>query len=350
LSSLKNSYKYTLQLIADILSFKNSIDSLKQKMVSDLVDWEQFVFIASDYLVLTTCYCRLKEKNLLEFIPQDLKLYLEEITTINRNRNNTLLIEIRAISEILNANNINHVFLKGSAFLVKNYYKDLGERMLGDIDVLVDETQIDTSYQLLLDYQYTGTKQGISAKYFDHKHLPRLQSDLNLAAVEVHKKVLLNSYKGILDAKTILNHKECVHGIYVPSDNHLLYHTILNFQANDCGYRYSRISFKSIYDLLVLNNEHDFKMDDTFKPAYFKNYFSIANIFFNDFNTFKSKPFINYLFLLKLKYPRFKNLIDTILEKLQFFKTLLTSRIWFFINNRSYRNDLFKSYKKKLGL
>lgn len=350
MSSKKNSYKYTLQLIADILSFENSIETLQKKMTSNLIDWEQFVFIASDYLVLTTCYCRLKEKKLIKHIPEDLELYLEEITSINRNRNKTLLVEIQAISEILNANKINHVFLKGSALLVKNSFTDFGERMLGDIDILVDETQIETSYQLLLSYQYTATTQGISAKYFDHKHLPRLQSDLNLAAVEIHRKILLNSYKGILDPRSILNDKECVQEINVPSERHLLYHTILNFQANDYGYRYSRISFKSIYDLIILNKEHNFKIDDTFKPAYFQNYFSIGKIFFNDLNTFKTKTLINYLFLLKLKHPRLKKIIDYTQDKIQFLKTILTSRIWFFIKNKNYRNDIFKSYKKKLGL
>ena len=116
MSSQKNSYKFTLQVIANILSFENSVDALKQKMTSHSIDWEQFVFIASDYLVLTTCYCRLKQKNLVDFIPEDLALYLEEITTINRNRNLTLLKEIECIATLFNDHKINYVFLKGAAF------------------------------------------------------------------------------------------------------------------------------------------------------------------------------------------------------------------------------------------
>ncbi|WP_431133981.1 nucleotidyltransferase family protein [Psychroserpens mesophilus] len=346
MSSQKNSYKYTLQLIADILSFENSINTLQEKLVSNYIDWEQFVFIASDYLVLTTCYCRLKEKKLLKYIPEDLELYLEEITTINKNRNKTLLTEITAISEILKTNQIPHVFLKGSAFLIKNLYQDLGERMIGDIDILVNESQMKKSYQLLIDYQYTGTSQGLSAKYFDHKHLPRLKSDAKLAAVEVHKKVLLKSYKGILDTETIINHKECVHNIFVPSNKHLLYHTILNFQANDSGYKYCRISFKSIYDLLILKGKTNLNFDKTFEPTYFKNYFSIAKIFFNDFNSFKTKPLTNRVFLLKLKFPLLRKFIDYLLSKIEFIKVIITSRIWFFITNKDYRTDLFKRIKE----
>jgi len=346
LSSQKNSYKYTLQLIADILSFENSIEALEQKMTSNSIDWEQFVFIASDYLVLTTCYCKLKQKNLLNHIPDELEMYLEEITAINRNRNNTLLKEIRNIANILKSNEIDYVFLKGSAYLVKNYYEDIGERMLGDIDILVDETQIEASYQLLIDDNYIGTTQGISAKYFNHKHLPRLQHNTNLAAVEVHKKVLLKPYKGLLDAKDILDNKELVQGIYVASNKHLLYHSILNFQANDSGYTFSRISLKSIYDLLIIRKKYDYNIDDKFKSVYFRNYFSIAKIFFTDFNTFKSNVFINTMFLLKLKHTFLRKTIDFIFIKIQFIKTVLTSRIWFFFNNKNYRKDILKYYSK----
>ncbi|MFK7783325.1 nucleotidyltransferase family protein [Psychroserpens sp.] len=318
-------------------------------MISKEIDWEQFVYVASDYLVLTTCYCRLKQKELLKHLPEDLELYLGEITNINKNRNRTLLKEIRAISDIFTNNKINHVFLKGSALLVKNHYQDLGERMLGDIDVLVDEVQLKDAYQLLLDYEYTGTAQGIGARYFNHKHLPRLQSKSNLAAVEVHKKVLLNSYKGILDTEIVLQDKECIEGIYVPSNKHLIYHSILNFQANDSGFVYSRISFKSIYDLITLKKTYDFNFDNTFKPAYFKNYFSIAKIFFNDLHNFKSKPLLNYLFILKLKYPTLRKIVDYFLEKIQFLKLVLTSRIWLFFKNKNYRSELFKDYKRILG-
>ncbi|WCO01154.1 nucleotidyltransferase family protein [Psychroserpens ponticola] len=345
MSFTKNSYKNTLQLIADILSYENSIETLKQDMISNTINWEQFVYIASDYLVLTTCYCRLKDKNLLQYLPEELVMYLDEITTINRNRNNTLLNEIKSIADILNTNKIDFVFLKGSAFLIKNLYQDVGERMLGDIDILVDEDQIDHTYQLLLKNDYTGTDQGISAKYFDNKHLPRLQSKLKLAAVEVHRKVVIKSYNGVLDVKDILEKKESVQNIYVPSKKHLVYHTILNFQANDSGYIYSRISYKSIYDLLILKKAYNFSFDKTFNPSYFKNYFSIAKIFFNDFSNFKSKTLINYIFLQKLKHPFLRKFIDSFLSKFQFIKTVITTRIGFFIKNRNYRRDIINKYK-----
>jgi hypothetical protein len=344
LSSKKNSYQYTLQFIADLLSFENSIESLHKKMISNTIDWEQFVFVASDYLVLTTCYCRMRQKDLLKYIPNDLELYLEEITSINRNRNITLLKEITRLANILNDHNISYAFLKGSAFLINNYYDDIGERMLGDIDILVDENHIEKAYKLLLENNYRGTEQGISAKYFDHKHLPKLQSDIHLAAVELHKKVTEKSYYDLLDSDTILENKVIKNGMYIPCKKHLVLQTILNFQANDSGYLYSRISLKSIYDLLILKNIygelHEF--NDQFKLPYFKNYFSIAKIFFDDFSSFSSNLVVNNLFLLKLKHRSFRTFIDYLIGQFTFFKLLLTTRIWMFLRNKNYRRDLLK--------
>lgn len=350
MSSQKNSYQYTLQIIADILSYENSVTALKQKMTSNAIDWEQFVYVSSNYLVLTTCYCRLKEKNLLSLLPEDLIQYLQELTAINRNRNNSIKEEINEIASILNENQIDYVFLKGSAFLIKDYYQDFGERMLGDIDILVDENQINDCYQLLIKHNYKGTEQGLSARHFDFKHLPRLQNDKKLAAVEVHKKVLLKSYKGILNPEAILKQKQCIGNVFVPSEDHLVYHTILNFQANDSGYLHSRISFKSIHDLLILKQLKIFKKASVFKPSYFKHYFSIINIFFEDFKNFPSNNFINSMFLLKLKHPKLRKFIDAFLSKFQFIKVVVTSRIWAFITNKSYRKEVFEEKRRILGL
>lgn len=348
--SKQHIYIKTLELIADILSFEKSNIELQQKLKSNVIDWEQFVIVASDFLVLTTCYCRLKEKQLLQFIPEDLSAYLLEITSINRNRNNTLLNEIAHISNVLNTHNINHVFLKGSAFLLKNLYKDLGERMLGDIDILVEEKQLNLTYDLLIDNGYKGTERGITSKYFDYKHLPRLQSDTYLAAVEVHKKVTIKSFHGILSPLDILEKKQIAKGIHVPSNDHLLFHTILNFQANDLGHTYNKISLKSIYDVLILKNTYDLDFESIKKLPYFKSYFSIAKIWFDDFRNFKSDMITNKLFILKLKHPLLRRFIDKIIHIAIYVKVIITSRVLFFIKNKNYRKDIFKDYKRILGL
>ena len=150
-----NSYKVILQLIAEILSFQPNETELKLLLHPTQTDWEAVVKIASKHLVLTTVYCRLKQKKLLALLPEDLRIYLKELTTINRNRNLTLLNEIKEISTLFKAHEINHVFLKGCALLAGDYFKDFGERMIGDIDILVESDHIEQAFQLLALHGYT---------------------------------------------------------------------------------------------------------------------------------------------------------------------------------------------------
>ncbi len=79
------------QDIADIISDDTERESLKLKLETDAFDWEKIVPVASSHLIIPLIYCKLKEKDVLHLLPNDLKSYLEEITRQNRERNNTIL-------------------------------------------------------------------------------------------------------------------------------------------------------------------------------------------------------------------------------------------------------------------
>ena len=53
------------------------------------------------------------------------------------------------ISNLFEKNKINYVFLKGSAFLLQNYFDDLKIRMVGDIDILVHSKNLQKAEQIL---------------------------------------------------------------------------------------------------------------------------------------------------------------------------------------------------------
>ncbi|WP_460217901.1 nucleotidyltransferase domain-containing protein [Psychroserpens sp. MEBiC05023] len=351
LHSVKNKHKDTIQLIADILSFENPVEELKIKLSHNSIDWEQFVTIASQHLVLTTAYCRLQQKKLLEFIPLDLVKYLEEITEINRNRNISLLKQIQHIAECFNSNHINYVFLKGTALLTGAYYIDLGERMIGDIDILVYEEHLEKAYKLLLNENYQSVEQTLGDNYFEHKHLPRLTSKTHLSAVEIHRKVLSKPYKKALESNIILQQKRIIDAncYSIPSNQDLLIHSILNYQINDLGHYYTKISLRSIYDSLMLLRAQNSKSEMQLNWPYIKSYMSIANLFFKDFRGFKTNNFSVNLFQLKLDYPKLKMLIDGLLKKLLLFRIFI-HRFFFLLINKNYRKAVFKDYKRIFSL
>ena len=127
----------TLQHIADILGFESDKTLLKARLESDTMDWDHLVRVGSSHLVLPAIYCRLKAKKLLHVLPQELESYLKEITALNRERNEQLLNEAQQISQWFQEADIDHVFLKGTAMLASGYYEDIAERMVGDIDILI---------------------------------------------------------------------------------------------------------------------------------------------------------------------------------------------------------------------
>jgi len=166
----------SLETIGAILSFKSDTLQLEKKISNNEINWENIVKVGSQHLVLPALYCGLHEKKLLQLIPEDLSAYLAEITSINRNRNLTILNEVKQISQLFHTNNIDHVFLKGSALLAANYYDDLGARMIGDIDILVAPNQLQKAHDLLIKegYKEGKTSFGYSLTQHKSKHLNRL--------------------------------------------------------------------------------------------------------------------------------------------------------------------------------
>ncbi len=247
----KQSFRETLQLIVDILSFETSDEVLMQNLANDNVNWDAIVIVASEHLVLPAVYCRLQQRSLLSYLPEDLVLYLEELTQLNRERNRTLLKEAEQISEVFKSHNINHVFIKGIALLAGNYYKDHGERMIGDIDILVASDDLDKAFDLLVIEGYSKFLP-FSYQVQNYRHLPRQISEKHLGAIELHNQLLKHEYCHLINPDNFLSKKQNVNGISIPGPEQLIWNTILAQQINDRSYYYNTLRLKGLYDVLVV--------------------------------------------------------------------------------------------------
>ncbi|SNR74515.1 Uncharacterised nucleotidyltransferase [Lutibacter agarilyticus] len=351
-----NSQLKTLETIGAILSFKSDPHLLKITLQKEHFNWDALVTIGSRHLVLPAMYCRLKEKQLLHCLPEDLVLYLEEITAINRNRNLGILKEVTAISELFNKHQIDHVFLKGSALLAGNYYQDIGERMIGDIDVLVASNQLDEAYELLLKEDYKSNV-SFGDKYFEYQHLPRLAKKTVLAAVEIHRNVLKRKYFNCLIVNEIFIKKRIINGISIPNDQHLFEHNILNLQLNDQGNYLVFVNLRTAYDTeLILKENSTIDFNFYYSKGLFKNYFLLHPFLIKDFNNIPSTTITNKLYLAFYIFKTKHRWFNIIWNKIFFFVDLVTflvAHFWFFISNKKYRTDLIKERKhfyKKLKI
>ena len=272
--------KKSKALIASILSFEPNEAELREQLGSKNMDWEWFVKASSQLGVMTTAYCRLEQKGLLDLVPEDLDTYLSGITKINRNRNQSLLNQVKELSALFNAHGINHVFTKGCALLASGYFKDFSERLIGDIDLLVETTNLYKAEQLLLNLEYVSAKPTLFGKHKRHRHLPRLVHPDLLGAVEIHSKLLRKNIPKILTPEGILNNRITVNQIYVPTVKTNLDILVLNDMINDFGYLLKSTNFKSCYDSLVLEQQMDTPKDNDKISKYHRVFYALRRSYF----------------------------------------------------------------------
>ena len=119
------------------------------KEILNKINLGNLIKVTSSHLMLPCLFHNLKIRNQVNLFPKDFTDYINEIFEINRNRNLLLVNEIRELNEIMNSVKLDFVFLKGSAMIIRKLYSDIGIRMIGDIDFLVNEKQIELTKDIL---------------------------------------------------------------------------------------------------------------------------------------------------------------------------------------------------------
>ena len=235
-------------------------EELQQLFTSKSVDLGKLVKAGSDQLVLPAMYLQLKNAALLEYLPDELTEHLDNITQLNRERNQQIMKQVKEISSLLNNNGIQPVFLKGTAHLLLNLYNDPAERMVGDIDFLVPEEKMILVAELLTKLGFDPLIKYKSAIHKTLKHYPRLVNYSYPAAIEIHREVILAPYDKKFNAREILAGKKNVPEnpeMFVPSTRHLIIHNMLNAQINDYAYKNRIILLRQMYDLMLLAGKED---------------------------------------------------------------------------------------------
>ena len=331
-----------MQLIADILSFQDNQQILSEYFKQSYINWDPVVIIASQHLMLPALYCRLKQKGLLELIPSELNIYLEEIASINRGRNEVLLKEVHEISEILNKESIEHVFLKGTVLLASDSFKDHAERMIGDIDILVVETQIHFAFDVMTKNGYT---QSLERDYKSDtgRHLQRQVFPGKYGAIELHSDILQYTHKHLLKSKEVLSNKRIINGVSLPSVEDCIEISILALQINDHAHVFGYLQLKTIYDCLVLNlgNKQNVIWHLSEKK-HSQSFLQLSSIFFKELSPNQSSTYSKILlryFMFKLKNPKSGFLISSFMKTTK----INIHRLKLFVKNKHYRSYILKN-------
>lgn len=225
--------------------------------------WDYWIKTASDQYVLPAVYLQLERAGLLSVFPADWLEHLSHLVEKNSERNHRILEEVKIISSHLLQKGIEAVFLKGTAHLLLGLYTNPAERMIGDIDFLVKEEDIFPAVDVLLDLGFHTLIEYKEEIHSEQKHYPRLVNYDYEASVEVHRSVVLSPYNKAFSSSRILMNKQEVAGmpgVFVPSNQHLIVHNMMNAQFNDKAYSKRMILLRQMYDLLNLS-----KLEDPYK-------------------------------------------------------------------------------------
>ena len=315
------------------------------KRFFEKINYEKLINIISEHLIIPTIYSNLKRKKYLRFVPQEFSKYISGIYEINRNRNKILLDEVRLISALLEKEKLDYVFLKGTAHLLSDIYNDIGERMIGDIDIIGNKKNEDKIFESIERLGYTYSSEEYFFPIINH-HLPRMINKKKLFPVEVHTRLIRDRF--IFDDNFTESNK-VNYGIKVPNLNNQLTHNIYNNQINDYCYKFLNYNYRSYYDYHQISKKQSVKKNNSkiFEDKYIKNYFFIAKelgLSFQGSEKLKNHSIFKKIrFTLKRKFKTFRlidNLICIIKEKVILFPMQLRK----LISSRKYRAYLIKKF------
>lgn len=267
------SYKELFYFIGSCLSLDEHPEfreTIRSRVEAGEIDWEGFVELCSDHLIIPVIYLKFRDHHILELLDDELVQELRKIYELNREQNKQILQQIDNIAALLHPENIYPVFLKGTANLLDGLYCDVGERMMGDIDFLVNEEDFLKAAALL---ETSGYKRHDN-NYFDVRrfnHYPALTKEGEPTYIEIHRFPVDQKYSASLNSVMIFEQKVPVNGkpgLFVPSDEHKLIHTFIHSQLADKCHENLLADFRVLNDLYKLSKRMDVSIlaQQTFYP------------------------------------------------------------------------------------
>jgi len=255
------SYKETLYFIAKCLTIsleEKNRQEIEKQLKATSIDWDAVVKVSTGHYMFPALYCNLKQVDFLKYLPQDLVSYMKHITDLNRERNQQILQQAKELNSLLLANNIRPIFLKGTGNLLAGIYEDIAERMVGDIDFIFSKEDYPRAITVLKNNGYSDVFK-TDNNYPQFKHYKRLKNANNIAAIEIHKELLIEKYANEFNYSFVEKDSQVIKGVRVLSYANKLNLSIIANQINDQGFYYKIMALRNAYDVFLLSKKTNAK-------------------------------------------------------------------------------------------
>jgi hypothetical protein len=241
-----------------------TIQILTSFIESEQIYWEEVAFLANINLVTPLLWVGLREKGLINKLPEDFCTYLAELHRQNTLRNNHILRQLLEIAQALNRHEIVPVVLKGAAYLLTETFPDSGTRIMSDLDLLVPKEHFSLSVEVLQTLDY-DTEEELKEKYRNHHHYAPLLRPGEFASVDLHHTLLYKTASKMLPTNIAWKQIESlkinsVH-LQVLSPTYRLLHNILHSEIVDRNYQKGVIPLRELSDLVYTHHRYKQTLD-----------------------------------------------------------------------------------------
>ena len=253
-------YKNTLLFISKCLTINHESKNKKEiehQLLNTDINWDLVVKVSTTHYVFPALYCNLKRANLLNYVPSELVNYMIHISDLNRNRNQQIITQAHEINNILLKHKITPIFLKGTANLHEGLYNDITERMVGDIDFLVEDKHYKTTIKILKKHGYSEHNPIHKNNPIEHRHYPKMVKRGKIASIEVHKAMVSHEKFNEFDYEFVSKSFRKINNFHLLSAQNSLVLTCINKQLNDRGYQFKSIALRNAYDLFLQSKKTD---------------------------------------------------------------------------------------------
>ena len=224
-------------------------------------EWQSVLRQSSRHLVTPLLRRAFQEHGLVSGLPAGVLEFLDAVYALNLDCNLRYQDQLAHLIQILNNIGVRPVLLKGAAALVSGLYPTPGERMIGDIDVLIPPSKLSS---VVFKHLRSAGYQPVTEEEELPHHYPRSYSvdwpvlvELHVHPVHLPVARLLGGEEVVRDA-TPLNWRggDCL----LPSPTHFVMHNVIHAFVVDIrvdGF----LSLRQLFEFVRANRTYSERID-----------------------------------------------------------------------------------------
>ena len=186
MANLSQATLFTHDLLLDALTLAPGRLTPDRLVALTATAWEAVLDVANQQHVTPLLYARLRDKGMQTAVPPFIWLQLRHAHQLNTLRNKIIYRELHKFSHALQTQNIPFIVLKG-AFLADTVYGSIGERVIGDLDLLAPHDALPQVITISERFGYKKTQPVVlDVVLAQRHHIPAVINPMTQLAIEWH--------------------------------------------------------------------------------------------------------------------------------------------------------------------